>query len=138
MGPSPPDKDDAGKPLRAMPQPVLHANDGVVTTAHPLITRKRSATVALVAITLGAGVTAYSAWSSGTSCQQTQPNPNQIGPPAPTTPCSQSHGGSTARSFFSSWSGHSSSTGTSTAGASSSVARGGFGGTGAAHASASG
>lgn len=106
---------------RQMPQPILHANDGVVATGHPILTRKRGAVVLLAAITFGAGMTAYGVYAASGNCQQ---DPND------TSSCNHT---STHSSFVGSrWSHGSTTTGPSEPSAS----RGGFGAHGASHASA--
>jgi hypothetical protein len=128
MEPEPSGEDPVSKPRQAMPQPVLHAREGLIATG---ITRKRSAAVALVAITIGAGVTAYAAIAGGQNCRRDPNDPNQ------TTTCSHhtnSWFGGVGRSFY-----DSPSVGTHTPGASTStVTRGGFGSTAFAHASTGG
>jgi hypothetical protein len=136
MDPEPSNENNADKPpqatpRQAMPRPILHANDGTLPTAHPATIRKRSAIVVLSAMTLGVGATAYAAMSSGRNCQPDPKNPNQ-------TICSSSTSSSRVNFFGpSSFDGSSSTSRSTGPSATNAPVRGGFGGTGAMHASTS-
>jgi hypothetical protein len=130
MDPAPSNEDPTPAAHQAMPQPILHARDGLIAAAGH--TRKRSAAVALVAITLGAGVTVYTAMAAGQNCGRDPANkdPNQ------TAACSHTRTwiGGGGRGFF-----DNSFAGTHTPGASTStVTRGGFGTAAIAHFSTGG
>ncbi|MGP0061231.1 MAG: hypothetical protein ACLPID_18315 [Beijerinckiaceae bacterium] len=110
-----------------MPQPIMHARDGVIATAHP--TRKRSAAVALVAITLGVGATTYAAMSAGRNCPRDETNKDQ------TATCGQAseHWVNSGRTYSGS-----AFLDTSTPGVASTTPRRGFGMAGSAHMKAGG
>jgi hypothetical protein len=113
--------DDAAKGPQPKPQPILHANQGTVATAHPASIRKRSAAVVLIAVTLGVGATAYAAAVQGRNCQSDPKDPNQ------SANCS----GSGAHSSYAGLGSFNNSTShTQTPSATSTADRGGFGSTG--------
>lgn len=107
---------------KVLPQPILHARDGMLTAGSA--GRKRSAAVLLVAITVGVGATTYSALSAGRNCGQDNANRDQ------SANCGQTNNGGHGwrRSFFGNM-----NFGTAAPDEHSTATRGGFGKLGLAH-----